>query len=341
METRRISIQSPGHRRGLRALLSETTQLLRRNLFGLSLREATFERRGFSATTLVKQARLESIGYTFLDGYHAGLEAESVDELPGRLADIPQERIGFAYEGAAMALTLLDFLTLRIHHPANRLQQFLTGPGVEHIYMIHVGAGWAYARLRQSLNTSPHRMDPLLGWLALDGYGFHEGYFNPQKYVKNCALPTLIRDEARNVFDQGLGRSLWFIQGAQVQAVADCIVSFPEARRADLWSGVGLACAYAGGAEANELKILRELVGPIYLPYVAQGVAFACKTRLRANNPTKNMARVCRILCHMSENDAAQITDEALVDLPHDGNEPAYQIWRKRIRERMSSVSSG
>ena len=50
--------------------------------------------------------------------------------------------------------------------------------------MMHVGLGWALARLRRSVTPYLAQLDPLLGWLAVDGYGFHEGYFDWPRYVE-------------------------------------------------------------------------------------------------------------------------------------------------------------
>src|SRR3712207_8380154 len=53
--------------------------------------------------------------------------------------------------------------------------------------------------------------------------------------------------------DQGLGRSLWFVQGADVRRIPATVNAFPAERRPDLWSGLGLACGYAGGRTRAEV----------------------------------------------------------------------------------------
>jgi len=59
--------------------------------------------------------------------------------LSERLEQVELEYRGFAYEGAAMALALRDAIV-----PASsRLTGFMAGAGKQHIYMLHVGAGWA------------------------------------------------------------------------------------------------------------------------------------------------------------------------------------------------------
>ena len=157
-----------------------------------------------------------------------------------------------------MGLTVLDGLK---PWRRSRLSAFIAGPGAGHVYMVHVGMGWAIARLpwlRFNLTKYLQRLHPLFRWLTLDGYGFHEGYFNWPRYVENQQAPRRLSAYALRAFDQGLGRSLWFSEGADVARIPTTIEKFAFHRRADLWSGIGLACAYAGGASANTIEVLRE-----------------------------------------------------------------------------------
>jgi hypothetical protein len=237
---------------------------------------------------------------------------------------------GFAYEGAGMALALLDRLT-----PWNRgrLRAFLDGPGDRHAYMVHVGAGWALARHGRRVDRTLAELDPLLGWLVVDGYGFHEGYFHSDRFIDRQEPPQRLDGYARRVFDQGLGRCIWFVDGADTVRIPERIGRFEPSRRADLWSGVGLACAYAGGADREGVESLAIASGP-YRPCVAQGAAFAAKARQRAGNPSDQTELACRVLCGVPAQRAAEWTDVALVDLTDSEAEPRFEIWRRRIQER-------
>ena len=86
----------------------------------------------------------------------------------------------------------------------------------------------------------------LLRWLVVDGYGFHEGYFHWRKWMGRSRRPRWLSSYACRVFDQGFGRSLWFVKGGDVASITAAIRTFSEERHADFWSGVGLACTYAG-----------------------------------------------------------------------------------------------
>ena len=300
-------------------------------LLGISPAEASFARRGFWHGRA--RERLELVGVVFLQGYQLALEENNPRELVARLNLLDAELLGFAFEGAAMSLALQDMLT---PWKKDRWLCFMQSGGAGHTYMSHVGVGWAQARLQRWRASRPRLTDPLLRWLAIDGYGFHEGYFHWQRFIKDRSLPERLAGYSRRVFDQGLGRSLWFVNGADVERIAATINSFTAARRADLWSGVGLACAYAGGVDRSSIKALKA-AAPLYKAQVAQGVCFAAKTRQRAGNPVEHTELACRILCDLSADDAAALTDLALKNLPGDGAVPAYEIWRQRIQARFSS----
>ena len=311
--------------------MTHVVRRLRKVAFGISFEETTFARRGFRVSNTKAQERLEQIGNVFLQGYHAVLEEDAPEALALRLRTVDAELRGFAFEGAAMGLTLLDHLW---PWKGKRLQAFLSGPGAAHVYMVHVGVGWAVARLpwlRRHVEQCLARLDPLLCWLAVDGYGFHEGYFNWRRTIERRMVPTHLSGYARRVFDQGLGRSLWFVEGADVLRISSTVASFEPERHADLWSGVGLACAYAGGMDQADIEAMR-MAAESYVPQLAQGAVFAAKARQRANNPAAHTEMACRALCGLSTEAAALITDVALQRLPRDGEEPAYEVWRRRIQ---------
>jgi hypothetical protein len=307
---------------------------MRRLFLGIPFEEASFTRRGFRGSESGARERLEQIGYTFLHGYHAVLDDAEAKAVACRLDTVGPELRGFAFEGAAMGLALLDRLT---PWRRSRWQAFLEGPAAAHAYMVHVGAGWVLARFRRRVATAVGRMDPLLRWLALDGYGFHHGYFHWRRSVEGQTVPDRLSGYSRRAFDQGLGRSLWFVDGADVARIPATISAFPPGRHPDLWSGVGLACAYAGGVDQAALEALREAGGP-YRPHLAQGAAFAAKARQRAGNPADHTDLACRVLCSMGAAEAACVTDDALKGLPSDGLDPAYEVWRRRIRARFTGA---
>jgi hypothetical protein len=308
----------------------------RRRFLGLSTTEASFAKRGFLAGEENARRRLEQIGITFLSGYHAALEETGFTQLARRLSAVERDFRGFAFEGAAMGLGLLDCFT---PWRKDRWRTFVEGIAQPHVYMMHVGLGWALARLRRSVTSHLVQLDPLLGWLTVDGYGFHEGYFAWPRYIERREIPSRLNAYERRVFDQGLGRSIWFVKGADVAAVVSTVNNFPSARRHDMWSGLGLACAYAGGSDRAAIESLRAAANE-HLPALAQGVAFAAKTRQRAANLNPHTENVCRLIWGNTAEETAAITDAALEDLREENGLPAYEVWRCRIQENFVQSST-
>ena len=308
------------------------------SLLKIDEREVTFSRRGFSCSSQAVRERLEDVGRAFLMGYHAALEQRDLHELAQRLDQVDADHRGFAYEGAAMALVLLDGLSppvIRMKPKWRRFAGFLHGPGKQHIYMLHVGAGWAFARLpwlRRRMESVIAGFHPVLRWLAMDGYGFHEGYF----HWRTPLQPKISRlsENARHVFYQGLGRSLWFVHGADARTIAQNISTFPAPFRADGWSGVGLGCAYAGGMNPTELEELNCCAG-LDRAALAQGAAFAAGARQLAGNPAAHTDLACLILCGVSAEQAAVWCDLTLEQTPSADPMP-YQKWRELLQKQVT-----
>lgn len=303
---------------------------LARRLFGISVAETEVARRGFRVDDPGVRSRLEAIGRTFVAGYHAGLREPDPSALARRLDAIDLERRGFAYEGAAMALALRDSL---MPWRRSAWRAFRDGPGDGHAYMVHVGAGWALARLGAPTRRVIAAMDPLLRWLAFDGFGFHQGYFHFRDPAAGREAPRALRGYERDAFDQGLGRSLWFACGAAPARVAAAIVAFAPARRAHLWGGVGLAAAYAGGATREDLECLAGHAGAD-AAWLGQGASFAAEARARAGNPAAHTRVACEALCGVGDAEAAAATHEALAACAGRTDGEDYEAWRCALRDR-------
>lgn len=315
---------------------SARRRTLARRLFAIAPDETSFARRGFRWDADEIRARLEGVASTFVEGYHAALEDARPGALAARLEEIPVERRGFAYEGAGMGLALLDTLT-----PWNsgRLAAFLQGPADAHTYIVHVGAGWILARLPISPERLLRRFDPVLRWLALDGYGFHEGFFHPARTVVRHEIPAKVRGYAVRAFDQGLGRSLWFVEGAGPDRIQATISAFPRERQGDLWSGAGLACAYAGGVAPSQVEEMLHRAGE-HAPQLAQGTAFAAVCRDRAGNPAPQTELACQAFWGLGAAEVSEIVVRSSEDLPpalfQENTEPAFEAWRRRIQQRFT-----
>lgn len=256
------------------------------------------------------------------------------ETLRSRLDRYPTELRGFAYEGAGVALAALD--TLLPWRP--RTRELVAGAAAPYRYAVYLGAGMGLARIRRHPERFRRRLgDDTFGWVVWDGYGFHAGFFAHRRHVQEQALPHGLTGYARCVFDHGLGRSIWFGAGGDIDRVADTIDAFPADRRGDLWAGVGLACGYTGAVDRFAVERLRDRAEG-HRDRLAEGAVVAAKNRHDVGNPAQQTENACEVLLGLSSAAAAQLAEEALLGLPSDGVEPAYALWRRRLAGLAATV---
>ncbi len=278
---------------------------------------------------------LEHSGQAFLEGFNAALARPVGDRLADAIDDVGLEFRGFAYEGAGMACGLLDLLGWT---GGRNVRALLAGPATHYPHLVHVGVGWAYARLRLRPDWGkPLLRDPMLRWLAWDGFGFHQGFFHSDRVVGGQGVELGLTADQRSIRDQGLGRSLWFHECADPEGIALRIGEFQTRRRCDLWSGVGLAATYAGGAQLSELESLRTLSGE-YQADLAQGCSFACEARRTSGVVPDHTELAAGVLAGASADLAGSWARQALTPPGLTaGTVQHYQQWRAGIRQQWSS----
>ena len=328
----------------------------RRRLLAVSPRAASFARLGFAPCDPAVRRRLERVLETFLHGYNLALAIDDPHELAATLRrELDDHHLGFAFEGVGMSYALRDLLAPWRSHRPSRLRAFLDGPGAEHDYIAAVGAGFAVARLPWGRRLWPwysRRLDPLVAWCLPDGWGFHEGIFHPRRYIAGRAEPpAALPCFARELFDSGLGRSLWWSEGAMPQRIAHAIEGFAPARRPEMWCGIGVAAAYAGGtgdAEAGRVLLeLRDLAGPCRADFLS-GIPFAARMRQKGCNPSPVTDRACELLLGRSADEAgdwiAATVDRVVTDtsIARDVRlRDSYLLVRRRLVEELRNPAQG
>lgn len=318
------------------------TGALRRLLLAPQLTEVTFRRRGFPAAPSAQTERLEAIPQAVVCGFEWGIEARDLWEAERRLALVDPELRGFACEGVAMAFTVRDATAVG---RGTRTRDLMLGPGRPHLFLSYIGIGFALARLPRplwhkavpDLDGSPYH--PVMSWLVIDGYGFDLAYFNTRRWIDEQREPRPYPWEGRPAYfpravDQGIGRALWFVHGARPRDVAAAVECFPEHRRPDLWSGVGLAAAFAGGCGVDDLAELRERAGRDR-SQAGVGAIFAAKARTHAGCVPPHTATATEVLAGLSVEAASALADATAVTADTPGPEPAYELWRRNIRESL------
>lgn len=298
---------------------------LRRRLFGVPSPQAVFTQPGFAPEAWTQ---FGPVAVALTDGYHAALEDPHPVRLAARLDEVEPALVGFAYEGAAMGLAALD----AVAPWSDRVATLDHGAAARHRYPFYVGLGLAYARLHRAPEAQLAGLDPLLGWVTADGYGFHEAFFHRRATVERHRVPTVLTAYGRRMFDQGVGRALWFSSGGSPGRAAALIEGFPAIRHHDLWSGVGLATAYGGGTNAHGLRALQVLARP-YAAALARGAATAAWGRSQAGSATEHTELACAVLCDTSAASAAAVVERARWGLPATDVQPLHELWRQRVED--------
>lgn len=323
-----------------------------RRLFGLAIDDARPERRGLPAQSAAMADHLRRIGEAFLLGYHRALAGEGGAELAAAVeAEVPFGWRLFGHEGVGFGLSLRDAVLPRVFR-ATRLREYVEGPGALFRYAALVGSGWSFARWPRRPDRALAGIDPLLRWIAFDGYGFHRSFFAWSATVEARRVPRRLRGYARRAFDLGVGRCLWFALGMEPERIAGTIARFPEERRGPLWSGVGLAAVVAGGGDAERLAGLRAAAGP-RAGDLAQGAAFGAMLRAKADEVTPSAREACPALCGLEVSEASDLVER---ERPRSGEagelhevgearnadaaEPVYEVWRRRTRAALRALDS-
>src|SRR5436305_1971710 len=122
--------------------------------------------------------------------------------------------------------------------------------------------------------------------------------------------------------------------------------------RAEMWCGIGVAAAYAGGigdgsAGDTALLALRDLAGPYRADFLS-GIPFATRMRQKGRNPSPVTGRACELLLGLSAEEASDwivATVERVV--ADDGVErevrlrDSYLLVRQRLVEELRNSSQG
>jgi len=313
------------------------TGSVRRLLMTPELAEVTFARRGFPMAPPAATQRLEAIPQAVICGFEWGIDSRDMWEVERRLDQVDAELRGFACEGVTMAFTVRDAMGR-----GHRTRDLLLGYARKHVFLAYIGMGFAMARLPRPLwkkaipDLTGDPYYPTMTWLAVDGYGFDRAYFDTRRWVDGQYVPASYPwqgapDYFARAADQGVGRALWFICGAQVPAVAAAVRGFASHRQRDLWAGVGLAAGFAGGSDAEALGVLRRESSE-HSADLALGAVFAAKARSYAGLVPGHTELAVSAFCDLPVSAAVALADDTAPGTGHAGAEPAYEAWRKNIR---------
>lgn len=269
----------------------------------------------------------------FLKGLFRGLSGKpaTMDSAPfiaGRI-----QHLGVYLEGTAMGLALCDRLT-----PARfkRWNVFKNEIEQKHPYEIHTALGMALGMFGgkvEPIQTS------LWNWFIIDGLGFQQGLLHPDRYIeRKIRSRRALSVQASRVFDQGLGRAIWFHAAGDVVKVSDAVEKFESDRKHDLWVGIGVAAAHVGSLPDASLSYLEERAG-FNRAALAIGIAIAAHVRF-LNETGKEVAEAaCRVILSTSAHEAAMLVEEAANFVKAEPILDRHAHWQNRIAQKLGIVA--
>ena len=84
------------------------------------------------------------------------------------------------------------------------------GLALAHKAQVYIGLGWAIAKLNLPFLSVVERIEIRLYHRVADGCGYYDGSFRQRQTVINQQLPVYLPEAAMPVYEQGIGRSLWY-----------------------------------------------------------------------------------------------------------------------------------
>lgn len=265
-------------------------------------------------------SKMENIKNVFQDAKEYASKQEGLDELIGYLETKDPEFRSVAFEGASMELGLQDFLK---NNSLKTWKTFMTRSKI-HAPQVHIGLGWAIAQEKH--NTSVlNEIESNMLFRVWDGCGYYDGIFRQRQTIKSQNRLDYIPEKDFQAYDQGLGRSLWYICKGDESKIPGMIQPFPPTRHSNLWRGIGIACSYVGGCKSDKLNTLLSLSGK-YRTQLGIGAALVAKSRLQSMLITKDIELACKIFCNLNLEEAmsATIKTEDLTNF-------AFESWLEKM----------
>lgn len=248
-------------------------------------------------------SNIETIFAIFQMAQESASTIEDVNELIKKLEETPIEFLSVAYEGAAMELALKDF------SEGDKIERWkaLLEKSKKHACQIYIGMGWAIAKEKRFPITFLEQLNYNMQYRIWDGCGYYDGIFRQRHVIKGQSRFDYIEEKNFQAYDEGLGRSLWYLCKGDVNKATEMIQTFSEERHSDLWRGVGIACSYVGGFDEQTLSALQLATGK-HKTQLGIGAAMVAKSRIDADCLTNEIEFACTTFNHLTADESLKIT---------------------------------
>lgn len=226
-----------------------------------------------------------------------------INQLINFLQATEKEFLPVAYEGAAMELALND-LTER--DSIFKWKQLLDA-SKKYACQIYIGMGWAIAQQKKSELSFLDQLSHNMQFRLWDGCGYYDGIFRQRQSIKGQKRSEHIQPKDFQAYDEGVGRSIWYICKGDETKVKELITTFDKERHSDLWRGVSIACCFVGGFDENKLRALFVSSGEHKIQ-LRIGAAMVAKSRIEADCSTEDIELANQVFNGMSAIEAMKIT---------------------------------
>lgn len=298
----------------------------------ISPKKMSAERLGFRVSDGADKASVDGVCRAFAMGFNTMISHPSAERWKAVCNGISPMYRPFAHEGAAMG------------HPVRAVGRFspelfesdIVCTNTEFAYLHYVGLGfWSAMRNHSPLRMAAvvNKLDPLLGPLFWDGYGFKHGFFDFAATSSYTRKFEQLDGYARHVAYQGLGRSLWFRFMDDVDALIGAIRSF-GLYAPDTAAGLGLAAVFATADRPHRGLAVVERLPRAWHADALLGMCFGYKARARCDEAyfaemltALDVSRVRAIRAAIAQCDVI----EARVRC--DGGVDGYRRWRGELRD--------
>ena len=250
-------------------------------------------------------------------------------DIPAYLVNVDAEFRSVAYEGIAMRAAMKDFSNRTLY----AWSAFLD---VSHlVYQSHIciGLGWAIAKQRLTSLDILSDLTSLMLFRVADGHGFYDGMFKLSGTQQAAERPSIIHHSYDKAYDQGIGRSLWYSCKGDIRKIQQYVNAFAVGRHADLWRGIGLACAFVGGHTVPMLQMLYNSAAQ-YRIQLAIGSALVTRARIQTNTLNNSLEQICQCWCNLQAHQIMSITEAA-----GEKNVSDYRVWLAHIEKALAEVS--
>lgn len=211
----------------------------------------------------------------FKDVQSKGVDNKTVPELINYLNSFSNPFISVAFEAASFVIAQKS---IQNNKNLKDWTAFLNATKGIHDSQVYVGLGWALASINVDISHYTYNIKPLMRSRVIDGYGYYNALFKRRLAIRTANIPDEISSEQEPSFNQGIGRSLWYLAEGDLTKLKRYLNLIPKNRHPDLWRGIGIAYAYVGGEDVSLENKITSITNEYHTDFLS-GIALTLYSR--------------------------------------------------------------